>query len=138
STPEDLITQTVTQCQGILQCSQRCRILPLATLGQAPAPGDPEQDKLQVVRVCNSETLLQKPQRLLILPPPAYDSRELVESKPFTAWLSGLPAGPQRFFTTVSGFVEFAGHAVSEGDDEKAPRQDVLIADLRGERLRLV
>src|SRR5215475_312314 len=60
------------------------------------------------------------------------------EVEPFTACLSGLPADPERFCKPVRGLVEFAGHSVDEGDNEEAPRQDVLIANRRGERLRLV
>src|SRR5262244_2214438 len=60
------------------------------------------------------------------------------EVEPFTACLSGLPADPERFCKPVRGLVEFAGHSVDEGDNEEARRQDVLIANRRGERLRLV
>src|SRR5215831_645383 len=38
STPEDLIAQAVTQRQGVLQRRQCRRILPLATMDEAPVP----------------------------------------------------------------------------------------------------
>src|SRR5215471_11733519 len=63
---------------------------------------------------------------------------EQAEGEPFMAFPSGLPADPQRFFQTVRDLVEFTDRDVDEDDGDKARRQDVLIADLRGERLRLV
>src|SRR5262245_18251116 len=60
------------------------------------------------------------------------------EVEPFTTCLSSLPADPERFGKTVRGLIKFAGHSLDEGDDEEASRQDVLIANRRGERLRLV
>src|SRR5947209_19838879 len=77
-------------------------------------------------------------QRVLVLPSPVMEYPEQVKGEPFTACFPRLPADPQRFFQTVSGLVEFAGHGVDVSDDDETRRQDVLIANLRGERLRLV
>src|SRR5262245_54587899 len=89
------------------------------------------------MRLSDGETLLLKLQRLLVLPLKVMKLSKQVEAESFRAFLSSLPADPQRFFNPVSGLVEFAGHGVDLGDDEETRRQDVLLADLRGERLRL-
>src|SRR5215831_19132382 len=107
-------------------------------MNQTPIPEAPHYNELQVVRVSDGETLLQKLQRLLVFSSQVMEVPEQAEGEPFMAFLSGLPADPQRFFQTVRDLVEFADRGVDEDDGEKARRQDVLIADLRGERLRLV
>jgi hypothetical protein len=91
-------------------------------MGHASIPEDPYHKELQVVSVSNSETLLLKPQRLLVLPLPVMELSEHVEVEPFTTFLPGLSADPQRCFKTVSGLFEFASHGVDLGDDKEARR----------------
>jgi hypothetical protein len=55
-----------------MQRSQCRRILPLATMGQAPVPEDVYHNELQVLRVPYGETLLQKLQ-----PPLSYSPFQL-------------------------------------------------------------
>src|SRR5215831_7956676 len=90
------------------------------------------------MRVADGHTLLLKPQRLFVLPLPVIELSEHAEIEPFTACLPCSPADPQRFFKTMRGLIEVAGHDVDEGDDKEARPQDILIAKLCGERLRLV
>ena len=62
------------------------------TTGQAKTKEAPQQEVLQVVRVTDAGTLLEQPERRLVLPLPVVEYPELDEDEPLKRFVPGLTA----------------------------------------------